>query len=495
MSLKIEEISKIVSELKNIINNGWVQKIYQPSESSLTVEIRSGNKNYLLHISIEPQFARIHLLSEKYPNPTRPYHFCMYLRKHITGARIDEISQVQNDRIVIIRLSKPPHLFPSVTNTKSECYNSSRNRCGGKYNLIAELTGRVGNIILTNGDMKILMMALKRGNRDRDLRIGSVYAFPQPLPQHEIINLSHTERGTSFNIEIDKRYRELEKNTDAEKFKNDLMRDIRQRLKKLELKSERLHSDLDKLERFKEDNKKGELLKANFGLIKKGMDKIELKDYYNPSQEYYLTIELDPSLSPPQNIERYFERYKKYKRGKEEILKHIELIKKEILQLRRKLSEPIQILKQTPPSGKKRRGKEKSSPRSFKSADGLTILVGRNNRQNDELTFKIAKGNDVWLHVRGFPGSHVIIRMENKREIPRDSLLDAAHLAIHFSKLKSAGRGDVIYTFRKYVRKPRGAEPGKVICSDDKNLSITIDSKRMERLFKESRHAPDKINL
>ncbi|MBI3600247.1 MAG: NFACT family protein [Nitrospinae bacterium] len=490
MSLKIEEIPKIILELKNIIGNGRVQNIYQPSESSLTIEIRSGNKNYLLHISVEPQFARIHLIGKKYPNPASPYSFCMYLRKHLTGARIDEISQVKNDRIVIIRLSK---------NSQADGDAVSH-----KYNLIAELTGRTGNIILTDGDMKILMIALKRERRERDLRTGSVYTLPQPPilipPQIALTShLSPPSEGveiSSFNIEVEKIYRELEKNAGTERFKNDLMRDMRQRLKKLELKSERLHSDLDKLERFKDDNKKGELLKANFSLIKKGMDKIELKDYYNPSGESYLTIELDPSLSTPGNIERYFERYRKYKRGKEEILKHIGLIKKEILQLRKKLSEPIQILKQTPPieafegrppAEKKRRGEEKSSPRSFKSADGMTILAGRNNRQNDELTFKIAKGNDVWLHVRGFPGSHVIIKMENKKEIPRDSLLDAASLAIHFSKLKSAGRGDVIYTFRKYVRKPRGAEAGKVICSQDKNLSITIDSGRMERLFRDSR--------
>jgi predicted ribosome quality control (RQC) complex YloA/Tae2 family protein len=470
MSLKIEEISKIIFELKNIIGSGRVQNIYQPSESSLTIEIRSRNKNYLLHISIEPQFSRIHLIGKKYQNPARPYPFCMYLRKHLTGTRIDEISQAQNDRIVIIRLSK---------NSQTEGDAGSR-----KYNLIAELTGRAGNIILTDEDTKILMTMLKREIRERDLRIGSAYTLPQPPPRHEIIGTSQAESGISFNIEVEKRYKELEKNAGTERFKNDLMRDIRQRLKKLELKLERLHSDLDKLERFKDDNKKGELLKANFSLIKKGMDKIELKDYYNSSQESYLTVELDPSLSAPGNIERYFERYKKYKRGKEEILKHIELIKKEIFQLHRKLSEPIQMPEQTPPSEKKKRGEEKSSPRSFKSADGMTILIGRNNRQNDELTFKIAKGNDVWLHVRGFPGSHVIIKMDNKKEIPRDSLLDAASLAIHFSKLKSAGRGDVIYTFRKYVRKPKGAEPGKVICSQDKNLSITIDSKRMERLFK-----------
>ena len=525
MSLKIDEIAKILSEIKNLLKGGKIQKIYQPSEYSLTLEIWTGNKNILLYISIEPQLSRIHLISEKYPNPPEPYPFCMFLRKHLTGARIDEISQIQtcpepidssplpliksgesvtqndrgrrNDRVIIIRLSKNVVSDGNVENKK--------------YNLVAELTGRMGNIILTNRDMKILMTALRQETKEREMKAIGIYMppsstlSPSPLPlEKEQTGGFLNENDTPFNIEVDKRYRTIE----TERLKNSITTGIRQKIKKLERKLEALDSDLKKIERYKEDNIKGELLKANFNLIKKGMETITLKDYYQQSENSLLTIELDPSLSPSQNIEKCFKRHKKYIRGREEITKHIEFAKNEIAQLHHKIDETMrqegeishftqngflgQIASPSARNDKKRRSvrqsQGKSSPMSFESIDGLTILVGKNNKQNDELTFKIAKGNDIWLHVRDFPGSHVVIQTGKRKDVPRETLLDAASLAICFSKLKSSGRGNIVYTFKKYVKKPKGAEAGKVIISQDKNLFVKIDPKRMDRLFKSNSH-------
>jgi len=527
MSLKADEIAKILTEIKNPLKDGKVQKVYQPSEYSLTLEIWTGNKNILLYISIEPHLSRIHLITEKYPNPPEPYPFCMFLRKHLTGARIDEISQInacleprdsspllliksgesvaqndrgrRNDRIVLIRLSKTVVADGNVENKK--------------YNLIAELTGRMGNIILTDRDMKILITALKQETKEREMKAGSIYMPPSSTlsPSHLPLGNEQTgellnETDTPFNIEVEKRYRTIE----IERLKNEVTTGLRQKIKKLERKLEALNSDLKKIERYKEDNIKGELLKANFNLIKKGMETIALKDYYQQSEDSLLTVELDPSLSPSQNIEKCFKRHKKYIRGREEILKHIEVAKNEIAQLHNKIDETMRHEGEIPRSTQNdkrrthnekskgvrndkkrqssRQSQDKSSPMSFESIDGLTILVGKNNKQNDELTFKIAKGNDIWLHVRDFPGSHVVIQTGKRKDVPRETLLDAASLAICFSKLKSAGRGNIVYTFKKYVKKPKGAEAGKVIISQDKNIFVTIDPKRMDRLFKSNSH-------
>ncbi|MBI3583632.1 MAG: NFACT family protein [Nitrospinae bacterium] len=499
MSLKIDEIAKIISEIKNPIKGGKVQKIYQPSEYSLTLEIWTGNKNILLYISIEPHLSRIHLITEKYPNPPEPYPFCMFLRKHLTGARIDEISRIQDDRVIIIRLSKNVVADVNVENKK--------------YNLIAELTGRIGNIILTDGDMKILMTALKQETKEREMKAGGIYMPPSSSlsPSHLPLEKEQTggflnEDDTPFNVEVEKRYRTIE----IERLRNEVTTGIRQKIKKLERKLEALDSDLKKVEKYKEDNIKGELLKANFNLIKKGMEIITLKDYYQQSEDSLLTVELDPSLSPSQNIEKCFKRHKKYIRGREEILKHIEVTKKEIAQLHRKIDETMrhgsEILRSAQNDKRRthnekskgarndkkrqsaRQSQDKSSPMSFESIDGLTILVGKNNKQNDELTFKIAKGNDIWLHVRDFPGSHVVIQTGKRKDVPRETLLDAASLAICFSKLKSTSRGNIVYTFKKYVKKPKWAEAGKVIISQDKNIFVTIDPKRIDRLFKNNSH-------
>ncbi|HEY5599335.1 MAG TPA: NFACT RNA binding domain-containing protein, partial [Candidatus Manganitrophaceae bacterium] len=120
---------------------------------------------------------------------------------------------------------------------------------------------------------------------------------------------------------------------------------------------------------------------------------------------------------------------------------------------------------------------------SFLSEDGLVLIVGRNDRENEEITFKIARGNDLWFHARGFPGSHLIVRMERRREIPYQTLLDAATLALHFSGARKTGKGDVLYTFQKYLQRPRGGRPGAVISSQDKNIYIELEPSRLERLF------------
>ncbi|MBI5749253.1 MAG: NFACT family protein, partial [Nitrospinae bacterium] len=330
MSLKADEIAKILSEIKNPLKDGKIQKVYQPTEYSLTLEIWTGNKTFLLYISIEPNFSRIHLITEKYPNPPEPYSFCMFLRKHLTGARIDEISQIINDRVIIIRLSKTVVSDGNIENNK--------------YNLIAELTGKMGNIILTDGDMKILMTALRQETREREMKAGGIYMPPSSALSPYCFSSEKEQTGgflnendTPFNVEVEKRYRTIE----IERLKNEVTTGIRQKIKKLERKLEALNSDLKKIERYKEDNIKGELLKANFNLIKKGMETITLKDYYQQSENSLLTVELDPSLSPSQNIEKCFKRHKKYMRGREEITKHIEVAKNEIAQLHRKIDETM----------------------------------------------------------------------------------------------------------------------------------------------------------
>ena len=116
------------------------------------------------------------------------------------------------------------------------------------------------------------------------------------------------------------------------------------------------------------------------------------------------------------------------------------------------------------------------------SEAGDAILVGRNNRENEGLTFGLARSHDLWLHASGTPGSHVILRLEKGAELRKESLLDAATLALHYSDLRKSGQGEVLYAYRKHVRKPRGAKPGLVTVTQDKHLYIKLDRKRLERL-------------
>ena len=140
------------------------------------------------------------------------------------------------------------------------------------------------------------------------------------------------------------------------------------------------------------------------------------------------------------------------------------------------------------PSTSERTGKpaekvERRPYRRYLSATGRPILVGRGSKENDELTFKVAKGNDLWLHVRGRPGSHVVVPMGKEEEPDQETLLDAATLAAHFSGERGERMADVAWTRRKHVRKPRGSPPGMVSVSGERGLLLRVEEERLKRLL------------
>lgn len=136
------------------------------------------------------------------------------------------------------------------------------------------------------------------------------------------------------------------------------------------------------------------------------------------------------------------------------------------------------------PRVRKQPREEDTRFRRYTSAEGYPVFVGKDNRSNDELTCRFARGNDVWLHVGGGrPGSHVIVRLPKGKTASLETLLDAATLAIHFSKARGQDRVDVIYTFAKHVRKPRGSPPGAVVPVDPRTLTVRVEPERLQRLL------------
>ncbi len=220
----------------------------------------------------------------------------------------------------------------------------------------------------------------------------------------------------------------------------------------------------------------GELLTANFHLLKSGLKEIEVLDYTQEGQPL-LKIELDPLLAPAANVQRIFKRYQKAKASQkhtarqlrrtrlerkylEDVLVQIEMadIESILQEIEAELGAEGYIKQRG-----KRRNKDKikaQEPARYLSRDGIPILVGRNNRQNDLLTFKLSSPRHLWLHARNLPGSHVIVLAEG--DIPPSTLEEAACLAAHFSRGRNSNSVPVDYTERRHVRKPRGAKPGFV---------------------------------
>ncbi|WP_163536745.1 NFACT RNA binding domain-containing protein [Gracilibacillus sp. YIM 98692] len=259
---------------------------------------------------------------------------------------------------------------------------------------------------------------------------------------------------------------------------------------------------LGKLEKTKKqaqqaDNyqKDGELLTAHMHLVKQGDKEVEVIDYYHPDQ-VKRTIPLNENKSPSENAQALFKKYHKLKKSKqmvleeqkkakeeikylEEIIEHIVSAREQdIDEIREELQEQGYLKKKTT-SQKKKKKPAKPTPESYKSTDGTTILVGKNNKQNEYLTNRLAKKDDIWLHTKNIPGSHVVIRSNTPTE---DTLLEAAQLAANFSKSKNSSSVPVDYTAIRYVKKPSGAKPGFVTYENQKTLYVTPDENFIHKL-------------
>lgn len=243
-------------------------------------------------------------------------------------------------------------------------------------------------------------------------------------------------------------------------------------------------SDAENQETYK---KYGELLTANLYRLKQGDKTAVLEDFYD---EHYsqITIPMDTRISPADNAQRYFKKYAKAKTAKRMLKEQLEKTKAELsylssveeeLELAETEQDLAEIAQELSEQGYiKRSGKDKnqkavSKPMEFTTEDGFCVLVGKNNKQNDMLTLKIAKNADLWFHTKDIHGSHVILRYEHGREFSKTAILEAARLAARFSKAKQSQNVPVDYTLVKYVKKPSGAAPGMVIYTDNKTVYVT----------------------
>ena len=243
----------------------------------------------------------------------------------------------------------------------------------------------------------------------------------------------------------------------------------------------------DKGERYR---RYGELLTANLHALKKGGAAARVPDYHSPDGEM-VDIELDARLSPAENAQRYFRLYAKHKSALENAKEQAAVAKDEIAYYEGLLfqigecTEPEELgeiraelegagVLRAPASKKKKKAVAASQPLRFISSDGFEMRVGRNNAQNDELTLHWACSGDVWLHAKDIPGSHVVVRTDG-RDVPDQTLLEAATLAALHCAAKNAPAVPVDHTLKKYVKKPGKAVPGMVIYTHQKTLFVRPD--------------------
>lgn len=475
MGLSARDITAVIQEIAPALEAGWIQKVFQPTPRAITLEIRTPGHTLSLFISADPETARLHLLTQRFPNPPSPPPFCQFLRAHIQGARIDGFEQVHGDRIAHLRL------------TARE----------GPCTLIAELTGRKANLLLIDGNGRV-MTALEPVRE----QVGQPYQppilklFPEPRVELALIAPEDTAQPFPLSHAIEQRYRAREEEVATSRWRQARLTDLKKRIKKAARRVEVLRGDLEKAARYKDYARYGELLKTNLHAMKKGQEQLTVVDYFDPTMPE-LVIPLDQSKGPQGNMDEYFKKHRKHVAAEREVRPRLAQAEEDLNALLRECTNLERGLSEPAPSSTGTRGALNTGPvlqtkpnrnarsgpfRRFVSIDGLPIYVGRNARENDALTFGEARPDDLWLHAQGAPGSHVVLRLEKGADPSHETLRDAAALALLYSDLKKSGKGEVIYTRRKFVRKVKGKSPGAVTVTQEKTIFISLDRARLDRL-------------
>ena len=540
----------MVEELRRELVNGRIQKINQPFEQELVLQIRSNRQSHRLLLSAHPVFGRIQLTQTTFENPAQPSTFIMILRKYLQGALIESIEQVENDRIVEMTVSNKNEIGDHIQAT-----------------LIIEIMGKHSNILLVDKSSHKILEVIKHvgfsQNSYRTLLPGSTYITPPSTESlnpftfkdeklFEILQTQETRaknlqnlfqglgRDTANELEnilindklstfrnffnqetkpcltetsfspvpfanqvgepfanlsdlLDTYYKDKAERDRVKQQASELIRRVENELQKNRHKLKKQERELLATDNAEEFRQKGELLTTFLHQVPNDQDQVILDNYYTNQP---ITIALDKALTPNQNAQRYFKRYQKLKEAVKYLTDLIEETKATILYLesvetvlnQAGLEEIAEIREELIQTGFiRRRQREKiqkrKKPEQYLASDGKTIIyVGRNNLQNEELTFKMARKEELWFHAKDIPGSHVVI---SGNLDPSDEVkTDAAELAAYFSQGRLSNLVQVDMIEVKKLNKPTGGKPGFVTYTGQKTLRVTPDPEKIASMKK-----------
>ena len=537
----------MTEELRHELVGGRVQKINQPFEQELVLQIRSNRKSLKLLLSAHSVFGRVQLTDTTFENPAVPNTFIMVMRKYLQGAVIEAIQQVENDRILEISVSNKNEIGDSVAVTLViEIMGKHSNiilldKASGKIIEAIKHVGFSQNIYRTNlpgstyvappqtgslnpftvGDEKLfqilqteeiepkrLQQIFQGLGRDTATELSgrltadklktfrSFFASPTHPSLTEksfsalLFSDSKTQMSTLSEL-LDTFYKDKAERDRVNQQASELIRRVENELEKNRKKLGKQEEELLATENAEEFRQKGELLTTFLHQVPNDQNQVELDNYYTGEK---ILITLDKALTPNQNAQRYFKRYQKLKEAVKHLTSLIEETRNTILYLesvetalaQASLSEIAEIREELIQTGFiRRRQREKiqkrQKPEKYLATDGQTIiLVGRNNLQNDELTFKMAKKDELWFHAKDIPGSHVVITGNLQ---PSDEVkTDAAELAAYFSKARLSNLVQVDMIEIKKLNKPTGGKPGFVTYTGQKTLRVTPDAEKIKSM-------------
>lgn len=458
---------------------------------------QSGGKIHIV-IDFSPKHLDLYVADPPLKAPQTPRSFTMLLRKHLLSKRL-----------AALRLSKDDRILNFEFNAGDTCVNE----------LVIELTGYKTNVFLVDAQNGQILGQI---SNDETRMVGGIYNYPQPAQNLSQVNRFQDIPNAKLYTELARYFRER----DAKEYFDARQRQLQNQLKKLVTRLEKrclgLDSDRQKAELTLSTAYEADLLNAYAHLLSKGQTQVELERFDTGKT---VSIALDPQKSPRENIDARYHLQRRAKRSlsyqteqrtltqsqldsaqealalveaaqdfdslnqaQAEIQRRYPEISTQLdkgqqasqLQIRQKQAGPPPRL----PTSTSKADREHKPYRIFSTLNGLEIRVGKSAKDNDELTFRHVRGNDTWLHVAEGAGSHVVLR---SAEPDGESLLDAASLAIHYSKLSKASSAEVHVTQAKYIRRIKGAPPGKVNIRVGKVLFVKMEEARLKRLLSQNR--------
>lgn len=486
--LSLAELRRSIRLLERLVVGRRVQRVVQPDDDTLVLELYGfdeqageGGKSWLV-LSTQRALGRVGTLESAPTAPPWPPDFAAFLKARLNRAKLAGLRLVNDDRICGVLIEGKE----------------------GAVELLLCLMGPRSNLYAVDAEGKV-RAALK----DAGVAVGEAWSNP-PRPENA------SEGADRWADVPDEGYLQAVAAHYAAEADKLALEELRQRLemalrKELDFASRRtdkIEKELEEAKDAREKKRHGELLKQVMSTVSAGDTHVVARDYETGEE---VKIALDPQLTPAENLERYFKKYHKGLVGTNMLGQQLEITKSHLSDITALQAELAAISdmpalqafaerplikelcdKHCPKAEKKRPPKKKPEkkevpgrmlPRRYRTSDGLEIWVGKSDAGNDYLTTKLAAGNDWFFHIEGYPGSHTVLRTGGRKDPPQESVLEAAELCTHFSKMKDASRVDVHVAPIKHVHKPKGAKPGLVHVSQGKTIGLRRDPKRLERIL------------
>jgi len=499
-------LSAVVDEVRGYLG-GKVQDVRQPNDFEISIGLYAGGKEAMLLLSCHPEFARAHFITKRLTNQSQPPVFCSTIRSRLDGGRLVRVEQVQGDRLLELDFEAP----------------------SGDTRLIAELMGKHSNLILVDDSLRILSAAkwVGQSKSSRPIQPNARYELPPVMkpgdtgrrspfltkllagmgkeapgqvtpvlsPGHGAYPISVASLGlpefhrNSISVALEQFFDLAIPQAAADSLRSSLLAQLRRSLLAKEVALAELRQAEEAGDLAPKWQRMGELMLAYGSGLAPKVEILQAWDYDGAE----ISIKLDPELDFKDNANRYFERAKRAKGSlgivrdqitristeQSDLTSLVERIEIEtkldrLKELERQAIERRWINLQTVQAAKKEdRPYQGHRIRELTGPGGYTVLFGENAESNDFLTLRVAKPNDLWLHIRGSTSAHVVIVTKNQPDrVQPETLRFAARIAVLNSPSKHAGYIPVDYTLKKYVRRPKSAAAGTAVYTNEKTIHV-----------------------